>query len=123
MDICNSLENFQEKMNKMFCGIEFIGAYIDDLLITSKGDWSDHFNKLQWVLQKLKDNRLKCNIDKSFSEQTQMEYLGFWVTRNGICPVNKKVESMVNMIPPKNIIQVRAFVGLVIYYRDMWARW
>ena len=123
MDICNSLENFQEKMNKMFCGIEFIGAYIDDLLITSKGDRSDHFNKLQWVLQKLKDNRLKWNMNKSFSEQTQMEYLGFWVKRNGICPVNKKVESMVNMIPPKNIIQVRAFVGLVIYYRDMWARW
>ena len=42
-----------------------------------------------------------------------MEYLVFWVTWNGIHPVNKKVEAMVNMTPPKSIIQVSAFVGLV----------
>ena len=51
-----------------------------------------------------------------------MEYLGFWVTRNGIRPVNKKVEAIVNMTPPNNIRQVRAFVGLVNYYRDIWAK-
>ena len=51
-----------------------------------------------------------------------MEYLGFWVTRNGIHPVNKKVDAIVNMTPPKNIGQVRAFVGLLNYYRDMWYR-
>ena len=48
-----------------------------------------------------------------------MEYLGFWVTRNGIFPVNKKVEDIVNMTPPKNIRQVCAFLVLVNYYRDM----
>ena len=51
-----------------------------------------------------------------------MKYLGFWVTRNGIRPVNKKVESIVSMAPSNNIIQVRTFVGLVNYYRDIWAR-
>ena len=51
-----------------------------------------------------------------------MEYLGFWVTRKGICPVNKKIEAIVNMTPPKNIKQVHAFVGLVNYYRYIWER-
>ena len=51
-----------------------------------------------------------------------MEYLGFRVTRNGIRPVNKKVEAIVNMTPPNNIRQVRAFVGLLKYYEDMWDR-
>ena len=51
-----------------------------------------------------------------------MEYLGFWVTRNGIRPVDKKVEAIVNMTPPKNMRQMRAFVGLVKYYREIWDR-
>ena len=42
----------------------------------------------------------------SFFRQTKMEYLGFWVTRNGIRPIKKKVEAIVNMTPQKNKKQV-----------------
>ena len=51
-----------------------------------------------------------------------MEYLGFWVTRTGIRLINKKVEAIVNMKPPKNTKYVRYFIGIVNYYRDMWAK-
>ena len=42
MGVSNSPDIFQEKMNKMFRGFEFIRAYIDDLLIITKDDWSNH---------------------------------------------------------------------------------
>ena len=62
-------------------------------------------------------------ISKShLSGKLKMEYLGFLVTRNGIQPVNKKLEPIVNMMPSNNIIQVRAFLGLLNYYIDMWSR-
>ena len=51
-----------------------------------------------------------------------MVYLYFWVTWTGIRPVNKKVESIVNMTPPKNQKQVRSFMALVNYYRYIWAK-
>ena len=51
-----------------------------------------------------------------------MGYLFFWLTRNGIFPENKKAEAVLNITPPNNIIQVRASVGLLNYYRDMWAK-
>ena len=91
MGVSNSLEIFQERMNKMFRGFDFIWAYIDDLLIITKGDWSDYFQKLEQTLQKVKDNGLKCNIKKSSFGKTDMEYLGFWVNRTGIQPINKKL--------------------------------
>ena len=47
MGVSNSPEIFQEKMNEMFHGFEFIRAYTDDLLIITKGDWSDHVEKLE----------------------------------------------------------------------------
>ena len=64
MGICNSTDIFQEKTNGMFRGFGFIRAYINELLIITKGDWSDHLNKLERVLQNLKENGLKFNIKK-----------------------------------------------------------
>ena len=78
--------------------------------------------KLELIIQKLKYNGLKCIIKRSFFGQTDMECLGFWVTWNGIQPINKKVEAIVNMTPPKNTKQVCAFIGVLNYYRDMWVR-
>ena len=53
-----------------------------------------------------------------------MEYLGFWVTWNGIQLIDKKVESIIDMIPEKNTKEMHTFIGIVNYYRyrDMWAR-
>ena len=73
--------------------------------------------------KKIKYNELKCNIEKPFFGKTKMEYLSFWVTHNGIQPINNKSESIVNIIPPNNTKQAREFIGLVIYYRVMWSRW
>ena len=43
---CELTRHFQQKMNDLFRGFEFICAYIDDLLIPTKGDWTDHVQKL-----------------------------------------------------------------------------
>ena len=56
--------------------------------------------KLELTLNKLKEEGLKFNIEKSFFRHTKMEYLGFWVTRNDVKPINRKVQAIENMKPP-----------------------
>ena len=51
-----------------------------------------------------------------------MEYLGFWVTWDGIQSINKNVDTIVKMMPPKNRRDIREFIGVVNYYSDMWPR-
>ena len=80
-------------MNKFYHGFEFILAYIDNLRIITTGDLSNHLEKLELTLKNLKDKTLKCNIETLSFGKPDMEYLGFWVTRNGIRPVNKKIRS------------------------------
>ena len=106
----------------MFRGFKFIQAYIYVLLITNKVDWSYHLEKLELTLKNLQNNGLKYNLKKILFGKNDMEYLGFWVTWTGIQLINKKVEAIVNMIPPKNTREVRIFIGILIYYRNMWAR-
>ena len=74
------------------------------------------------MLQKIKEEKLKCNIETYFFGWTEMEYLGFWVNRTGIRPVNEKSEAIVKMIPPTTKHQVRDFIVLIKFYRDMRAR-
>ena len=75
-------------MNDLFHGFEFIRVHIDELLVLTKVYWTDHVQKLELTLNKLKEKGLKCNIENSFFGKIEMEYLGLWVTRDGVKPIN-----------------------------------
>ena len=122
MGLCNSPDIFQEKMSTLMQDLEFVRAYIDDLLAITKGSFDDHLEKLDIVLARLREAGLKVNAKKSFFAQTELEYLGYWITRDGIRPTSKKVNAISNIAPPKTKKQLRSFIGMVNYYRDMWIR-
>ena len=77
MGLCNSPDIFQEKMNELFAGFEYVRAYIDDLLVISNGTFDDHLNKLDKVFMKLQKAGFKVNAEKSFFAKDELEYLGF----------------------------------------------
>jgi len=109
-------------MSDLFRGFDYVREYIDDLLVTTNGSLEDHLQKLGTVLAKLKNAGLKVNVNKSNFCQSEIEYLGYLITRNGIKPQPKKVEAIHNMAAPKSRKQVRSFLGLVNYYRDIVVR-
>ena len=86
--------------------LEFVRAYIDDILITTSATWEDHLTKLDEVLGRLKSVGLKVNAEKSFIGRPETEYLGFWITRNGISPLPKKVEAIANIALPLSLIHI-----------------
>ena len=56
--------------------------------------------KLELTPNKLKKKGIKFNTKKYFFGKTEMEYLGFWGTRDGVKIINRKIEAMPNMKPP-----------------------
>ena len=73
------------------------------------------------MLNKHKFKGLKCNIKKSFFGYTEMGHLGFWVTRNGVKTINRKIEEKEHMKPPTYQKEVRQFISVVNYYYNMWS--
>ena len=90
MGLCNSPDIFQEKMSELVSGLEFARAYIDDLLIITNNDFQKHLEHLEQVLIKLTEAGLKVNITKSDLTKSELKYLGFWISREGIKPLRKK---------------------------------
>ena len=119
MGLCNSPDIFQEKMSNLMSGLEFVRAYIDDLLILTKINSKNHLQKVSIVLHQLKSAGLKVNAKKSFFAREQLEYLGFWITCNGIQPSLAKVTAIQQIDKPTNKRELCRFIGMVNYYRDM----
>jgi hypothetical protein len=92
---------FQEKMSELMTGLDFARAYLDDLLIisTEKG-FDQHLKKLEKVLTRLSEAGLKINAVKSFFGRTNLEYLGYNISREGMRPSQKKVEAILHVKPP-----------------------
>jgi hypothetical protein len=102
--------------------LEYVRAYIDDLLVITRGTLEDHLEKLREVLRRLREAGLKVNAAKSFFCTHEIEYLGYILTRGGIKPQQKKVQAILALNPPNNVKELRHFLGMVQYYRDMWVK-
>ena len=122
MGVSNSPDIFQEIMTDLVGDLDYTTAYMDDILVTTNGDFDDHLAKLEEVLQRLERAGFRANVKKCFFGEGQLEYLGYWLTRDGIQPQPKKVEAIQRLKPPKNKKELRHFLGMVNYYRDMWKR-
>lgn len=122
MGIKNSPDIFQGIISKVFGGLENVRAYLDDILITTDGSYEDHLKQVETVLKRLSEYGFVVNVKKSFFAVSEIEYLGYWITREGIQPQPKKVEAIQRLTSPKTKRQLRRFLGMINYYRDMWKR-
>jgi hypothetical protein len=75
--------------------------YLDDLLILTNSSFRDHILKLEMVLARLSTAGMRVKISKSKFFAEQIEYLGYWITRQGIQPICNKVEAILNIKAPK----------------------
>ena len=77
MGYAGSADIFQAEMMDLMASLEYVRAYIDDLLVITRGTLEDHFEKLGEVLRRLREAGLKVNAAKSFFCTHKLEYLGW----------------------------------------------
>ena len=122
MGVSCSPDIFQSKINELLGDLDYIRAYLDDVLVLSKGTFTEHLQQVRVVLQRFQRAGLRVNIDKSSFGISEVEYLGYLITKEGIKPDPKKVQGIVDMARPTTSTEIRRLVGLVQYYRDLWPR-
>jgi len=105
----------QEAMDLLTLDVENVMTYFDDSLIYT-WDWSKHLETLDVVLYRLASKGFSLNINKCQFGIKETDFLGFWLTPTGPRPWDKKVLSIDNMKPPKNLKQLKSFLGLVGFY-------
>jgi Reverse transcriptase (RNA-dependent DNA polymerase) len=123
MGVADSPDIFQSKISQLMVGLDFVRAYLDDVLAATKGSYQEHLLNLgEQVLVKLDAANLCIHIEKCTFATQEFEYLGYLVTTAGIRPLPSKVEAILQLKAPETLKQLRSFLGLVNYYRDIWKR-
>ena len=94
----------------------FTIAYLDDIIIFSKTP-QEHLSHICMVFEKLKTANLSMKKSKCNFFSKEIQYLGHILSATGIQPLPSKMHTIQHMNPPTTPKQVRAFLGLVEYYR------
>ena len=95
---------------------QFVLVFFDDILVYSSHE-ETHLKHLEAVLQILLHNKFYANEKKCHFGSTRISYLGHMITWKGVSADLAKIEAMVNWPQPKNITELKGFLGLTGYYR------
>ena len=116
--LTNASAAFMDLMNRVFRSYvdQFVLVFIEDILMYSK-DRENHDTHLRVVLETLRKERLYVKLSKCEVLLNEVSFLGHIVSKEGIRVDPKKIEVVVKWKPPRNVTEVRSFLGLAGYYR------
>ena len=114
----NALAAFMDLMNHVFRPYvdQFVMEFKDDILVYSQKRES-HDTHLRVVLETLRKEQSYAKLSKCEFWLTEVSFLGHIVSKEGIRVDPKKIAVVVEWKPPRNVTEVRSFLGLVGYYR------
>ena len=116
--LSNAPSTFMRLMTHIFKDFmgKFLVVYFHDILVYSR-DTHEHIDHLRILFQTLRENQLYANPKKCNFLQSQVTFLGFIVSSNGIAVDPDKVKAIVEWTSPNNIHEIRSFHGLATLYR------
>lgn len=114
----NAPSHFSRCMDMVLSGLHWsiCCVFIDDLVIFSK-TFKQHCRDLRTVLQRLIDFEVKVKPEKCHLFTDSVQYLGHTLTRDGIEPIQARIEAISKIQPSKTLTELRSFVATCQYYR------
>ncbi|CAL1400814.1 unnamed protein product [Linum trigynum] len=116
--LCNALSTFQAIMNEIFRPLlhKSVFVFFDDILVYNH-DKESHLNHVRQVFHILRHYKFFIKFSKCAFGMTEIEYLGHFISVEGVQVDPRKITAMVDWPTPTNSTELRGFLGLAGYYR------
>jgi len=99
-----------------------VDTFLDNSMLLGYSTFMEHLGTVIEVLTRLLNAGMQVHVAKCKWFQPCVAYLGFIITREGIKPQPEKIQGILNMKCPATQKEVRRFVGMVNFYREITLR-
>ena len=93
-----------------------VAVFVDDVLVGTETE-EGHDKIVEEVLRRLEENDLYVKLEKCTWKVRKIGFLGVVIGPSGIEIEKEKVNGVLSWPKPKNVKDVRKFLGLTNYYR------
>jgi transposase InsO family protein len=114
--VCNGPATFQRYMREVLAYIKNVRNIIDDILVFTD-EWKKHLSTLRMVLQAIREADLRCKIKKCKFAVPEVHWVGHILEPGGIRVDPSKTTAIEDYTQPKNVKELRSFLGMANYYR------
>lgn len=112
----NATQTFQRYIHRALRDLDFVFAYIDDILIASSSI-EEHREHLRTVFRRLKEYELFINPAKCVLGVEEITFLGHLINPQGFKPTTEKIAAIQNFPKPRTIAELRRFLRALNFYR------
>lgn len=109
---------FQRYVNRIFTEFARAGdmaIYMDDILMAIQ-TIEHHLKILERVFKTLPENLLELRLEKCYFLQTEIEYLRYMISEQGVTPMKSGIETIERFPIPKSTRDVHSFIVLCSYF-------
>lgn len=106
---------FQRIMDGLLKDITGVCCYLDDILVTGSSE-VEHMKTLDIVLHRLRSAGVSLKKEKCAFHAHSVEYLGHKIDEKGLHPLPDRVKAIVEAPTPRNLHELKSYVGLLNYY-------
>ena len=112
----NATQTFQRLMDNITSKLRGVFVYLDDVLVASTSA-ANHERDLRELFGMLRKFGLVFNTSKCVFGARELDFLGHWVSTQGIRPLPDKVEAVWRFERPRTVKALQRFLGMVNFYR------
>ncbi|KAH9267454.1 hypothetical protein BASA83_009993 [Batrachochytrium salamandrivorans] len=118
--LANAPAQFQRMMNSLFRDVigKHVLVYLDDIVVYSE-NMSDHIVQVQNVLRVLQDNGLYCKAEKCHFYKSEIKYLGYIISADGLRMDPSKISAVQSWPTPKKVRDLQVLLGFTNFYRAL----
>ena len=106
---------FLKPMDIVLQGLDGVICYLDDIMVMGRTE-VEHLDNLKCVFQRLREHGIRMKHSKCTFLKTSVQYLGHRIDAEGLHATDDKVRAITEAPVPKNVQELRSFLGLLNYY-------